>query len=538
VPNPTLSALNIPNPIASPTGSGYYVVSVTDSIGCFRSDTVVIQNPAFNISLGPDITTCIGTPVTIRPTLTPPSPGYVFKWSPGTGLNNTTILSPTFTPYKLGFDTLMIRVDSGVCADADTFIIRTLPDTFAVTDTAVCEGLAFVPNNLVQGHPAFTYSWAPNPPAVLDFSSTPNGINPTITPDTTRTFFITARYPTCPDIVRQFTVRVEPMPKVDLGASVVQKCFYTPLYLTAHVKPTWFTQYAFQWDVNDGLDELNSPIVTFTGPKDTTLVVRVTTPLGCLGIDSVRVEVYEGKFGSATPSDTAVCPRSPVTMTAAGGISYLWRPALYLSDTTGSVVTANPRTSTDYTLFVTDKNGCVDTIPVSLQVYSEALVSVPDSAILYPGQSYQLDPGGNALYFSWFPTVGLSNPNLSNPVATPSVNTRYYVTGTTESGCVATDSIYVLVHEESAINMPNAFTPGVMPNPEFKVAHLGTASLKSFRVYNRWGTKVFETSDINTGWNGTFNGEPQPMGVYIYTVEAVSNKGKAFVKQGNVTLIR
>jgi gliding motility-associated-like protein len=149
-----------------------------------------------------------------------------------------------------------------------------------------------------------------------------------------------------------------------------------------------------------------------------------------------------------------------------------------------------------------------------------------------------MDPSGNCLYFTWFPTVGLSNPNASNPIATPLVNTRYYVTATTEAGCKATDSIYVLVHDESALNMPNAFSPGSNPNPEFKVLHLGTATLKSFRVYNRWGNKVFETSNIEQGWNGQYNGAPQPMGVYVYSVEAVTNTGKTFTRQGNVTLIR
>ena len=95
-----------------------------------------------------------------------------------------------------------------------------------------------------------------------------------------------------------------------------------------------------------------------------------------------------------------------------------------------------------------------------------------------------------------------------------------------------------MVVEETPMNMPNAFTPGVQPNPEFKLSHKGVASLKSFRIYNRWGTKVFETTDINEGWDGQFNGQPQPMGVYIYTIEAKTNKGNDFVKQGNVTLIR
>ena len=57
----------------------------------------------------------------------------------------------------------------------------------------------------------------------------------------------------------------------------------------------------------------------------------------------------------------------------------------------------------------------------------KATVSMPDTVILYPGESYQLNPQGNLLYYSWFPTVGLSpNAAVSNPIASPTVNTRYY----------------------------------------------------------------------------------------------------------------
>jgi gliding motility-associated-like protein len=361
---------------------------------------------------------------------------------------------------------------------------------------------------------------------------------PTVTADTTRTFQITMKYPTCPDVVRNITFRVEPLPNVDLGFDTIQKCFYTPLYVTAHVHPTWFTQYAYLWNTDDNIDVLTSPIITFTGPNDTLLTVTVTTPLGCTGTDSVRINVYQGSFGKVTPPDTAVCPHNPITMTASGGITYLWRPSIYLSDSTGPTVIADPATSTDYTVYVTDKNGCIDTLPVSLQVYSDVTVSLPDSAILYPGDSYQLDPIGNALYFTWFPTVGLTNPGIASPIATPTVNTRYFVTGTTEAGCKATDSIYILVHEESVIDMANAFTPGLTSNSDFRVSHLGLASLKSFRIYNRWGTKVFDTKDINQGWNGEYGGKPQPLGVYVYVVEGVTNKGTVVSKQGNVTLVR
>jgi gliding motility-associated-like protein len=536
VPDPTLSCTKCTNPIATPYGSGFYVVTVSDSIGCFRRDTVVIQNPSFKLDLGPDLTTCLGTPVNLKPKLGPPGAGYVFRWSDGAKVSDSTVLSPKFTPYALGYDTLVLRVDSGVCATADTMTIRTLPNSFSVVDTAVCEGAGFIPH--VTGDDEFKYVWTPNVATVLDFTGSPNGRRPSVKADTTRTFIVTAKYPTCPDIVRNITFRVEPMPKVDLGFDSIQKCFYTPLYQTAHVLPGWYTNYTYQWKMNDFIDDVNSPIITYTGQKDTMLMVTVTTPLGCTGKDSVRVLVYEGKFAKVSPEDTGICPYNPVKMKASGGVSYLWQPSTYLSDSTGSEVTARAKTSMNYTLYVTDKNGCVDTMPVDLRVFSEASVSVPDSIELYPGEFYQMNPLGNAHYFTWFPVNGLSNPSAANPIATPTVNTRYFVTGVTETGCVATDSIYVMVHEESVIDIPNAFTPGMAPNSTFNVEHLGIANLKSFRIYNRWGTKVFETNDISKGWDGAFNGAPQPVGIYVFTVEATTNKGKELKKQGNVTLLR
>jgi gliding motility-associated-like protein len=75
-------------------------------------------------------------------------------------------------------------------------------------------------------------------------------------------------------------------------------------------------------------------------------------------------------------------------------------------------------------------------------------------------------------------------------------------------------------------------------NTEIKIIKRGIATLKYFRIFNRWGQKVFETTDIDEGWNGRFNGNLQPMGVYVYMVEAVTNTGRVFNKQGNITLIR
>ena len=86
--------------------------------------------------------------------------------------------------------------------------------------------------------------------------------------------------------------------------------------------------------------------------------------------------------------------------------------------------------------------------------------------------------------------------------------------------------------------MPNAFTPGNGPNGKFQVILRGEAKLNHMRIFNRWGTKVYESSDINDGWDGTFNGTAQPFDVYVYDIEAVTSTGRTFSKHGNVTLIR
>ncbi|MEO6830637.1 MAG: gliding motility-associated C-terminal domain-containing protein, partial [Chitinophagaceae bacterium] len=532
-----LSSTNIKNPIFRPYSTQSVYTVVTDSAtGCKRRDTVFVQYPPFKVALGPDITTCLGTPIILYPSLTPPASGYVFKWTGTdmTRLSDSVVLNPKYTPTVAGDNTYKIRVDSGGCAVIDSFTIHTLPNTVNVRDTALCQyAIMDSTNVLVNGNNAFYYTWSPT----LGLNN-PHTQTPTISADTTRTYTITASYPNCPDIANHVTIKVEPNPLVNIDPNSISTCAYAPVFLQAHVTPTWYSDYSFAWQADAALDSFNTEQVTFSGTQTTMLHVLVTTPIGCVGSDSVFIEVYDGDFGTVSPSDSIICTHTPVHLEASGGISYRWTPSLYLSDSTGPDVTANLVASMAYTLYVTDKNGCIDTLAVHLKVDTAIVVSVLDSAVLYPGQSIKMNLKSNAIYYSWSPIVGLSNPGIANPVATPSESTLYYVTGATDAGCTAMDSIYVLVKDESIIAMANAFAPGSDFNSVYKVLHLGTASLKSFQIFDRWGVKVFETSDINQGWDGTYHNTPQPMGVYVYRVEAATAKGTLKIKQGNVALLR
>ena len=166
------------------------------------------------------------------------------------------------------------------------------------------------------------------------------------------------------------------------------------------------------------------------------------------------------------------------------------------------------------------------------------MINLGDSVTLFPGESYHIVPTTNCSSFSWFPPEGLSSIAVPDPVATPDVSTQYVVTATTENGCVVKDSISIYVSAESILGMPNAFTPGTGDNKEYRIFLRGAANINHFRIYNRWGNLVFETKDINKGWDGSWKGAPQPFGVYIYEIEAVTSAGRTFKKTGNLTLLR
>ena len=66
----------------------------------------------------------------------------------------------------------------------------------------------------------------------------------------------------------------------------------------------------------------------------------------------------------------------------------------------------------------------------------------------------------------------------------------------------------------------------------------GFVDLERFAIYNNYGNVVFESNSINKEWDGTFQGEPQPAGVYVYTLQLRDDLGRLQTYQGTITLIR
>ncbi|HET8573548.1 MAG TPA: choice-of-anchor L domain-containing protein [Edaphocola sp.] len=534
-PAGTVSDSIAKNVTVTPDSTTTYRVSVKlpSSLGCpASSDTVRIdvkRQP--HVDLGPDVFTCADT-VQLNAHTSPDNPDESYSWSPATGLNNSSIANPVAT--VAGEQTYVLTVNPGAigCDGKDSIKITVLPDHIDLLqdDTVVCQGTTL--QLFVDGDNHFDYNWAPALGIANDTAK-----NTTVVAQQSALYSVTASYPTCPPMSDSFYLEVQPVPVVNAGPDRTI-CSYDTIQLYASVMPSGYGQYAYEWSPSADLTNPGIKNPVFSGDHGRTQVVTVRTPIGCTGKDSLMITVNPGDFLAVSPVDTGFCPPDGVQMNATGAVQYVWSPGAGLTDPGIANPFAQPQSSTEYTLIAKSIAGCYDTAKVYIQVYPSAVIDLPDSVQIWPGESYQIHPNGNALYFSWFPPSGLSADNISDPVASPSVRTRYFVTAKTENGCIVKDSIDVLVNTTPVYEAPNAFAPGSGPNGVFKIEKRGFVKLKSFTVYNRWGNKVFETDDINRGWDGSFNGKPQPAGVYVYVIEAYADTGALVRKTGNVTLIR
>lgn len=239
-------------------------------------------------------------------------------------------------------------------------------------------------------------------------------------------------------------------------------------------------------------------------------------------------------------ADTGMCPHDTITLHATGGVAYHWQAdsGAYISDTLIADPQVSPPTGWSYTVYGVNSSGCLDTATARVQVFPAAVVQLPDSVVLYYGESFRFSPQTNCLTFNWFPPQGLNADDVSDPIADPLVDTRYIVIGTTEEGCSVKGSVDVYRSAEVILTLPNAFTPGNGPDNLFMPIHKGNVALDYLRIYNRWGQLLYESNDLNQGWDGTWHGIPQPEGVYVYIMQGHTSEDRILTKQGNVTLIR
>jgi len=178
-----------------------------------------------------------------------------------------------------------------------------------------------------------------------------------------------------------------------------------------------------------------------------------------------------------------------------------------------------------------------------------ANIDLGDERIIQQGDSVALEAILNftpvRLQWSNTATLRLSEDGLT-AIARPERTTLYRLTATTGSGCMLSQTVRVVVEERPEVYYaPNVFSPNDDGQNDYFTLYGGgdLRQITVLRIYNRWGTLVFEGNDLapNTGeegWDGTLAGRDQPAGVYVYQAELMDDRGQRFRVSGSITLLR
>lgn len=232
------------------------------------------------------------------------------------------------------------------------------------------------------------------------------------------------------------------------------------------------------------------------------------------------------------------CENNPTVLLSAAETGGTWSGGSYIN-ATGSF---NPATAGpgDFTVTYTIAGVCGDVDSETIHVNDVADVnaaSVDESCIGAANGSIDLTvSGGLAPYsFTWNPAA--STEDLAN--LTPG---SYTVIVSDAHSCSVTQTYDILAGTSECIPesfyIPNIFSPnGDGINDIFYVRATGIKTLKVI-IYDRWGEKIFEFTDPNLGWDGTFRGKLLDAAVFVYYVEAEMNSGTIYKEKGNITLVK
>lgn len=191
---------------------------------------------------------------------------------------------------------------------------------------------------------------------------------------------------------------------------------------------------------------------------------------------------------------------------------------------------------------------CMDTVRLPITVYPKLKIELGPDLVLPTGTLLPLNTtvtNGPVSFWAWTPDKDLTCNNCNLPVATIKKDITYIVNAETQNGCRASDSISIKVFcQDAQVYIPNVFTPdGDGLNDLLMVRASGIKSVKSFRIFNRWGQVVFEKSNFIpnekiSGWDGMILGKAANPDVYVYTCEVICENDVTYTYKGNVTLIK
>ena len=416
-PTTGLSNPNISNPVASPSTTTTYTVSVTGGNplcpGTYTDQVTVFVN-------GVTPTASNNGPICSGQTLNLTSSsgtGNTYSWSGPNGFTSTA-QNPSIsnaTPSASGVYT--VTVTNGGCsgtASTTVSVSNGASVTASASPASICAGQS---TTLTAGG-ASTYSW----------SSGGSGSSISVTPGSTTTYTVTGTISGCTGTAT-VSVTVNPAPSVTASASPASICAGQSTTLTAGGAST------YSWSSG------GSGSSTSVTPGGTTTYTVTGTSSGCTGTATVSVTVNPLPNVTASASPAAICTGQSTTLSAGGASTYSWS-----SGGSGSSTSVTPGGTTTYTVTGTS-SGCAGTATVSVTVNPLPNVTASASpATICNGQSAILTAGGAGTY-SW------STGGSGSSISVSPVNTITYTVTGTSLGCTGTASVSVTVNDNATLSI-------------------------------------------------------------------------------------
>ncbi len=289
---------------------------------------------------------------------------------------------------------------------------------------------------------------------------------------------------------------------------------------------------------------LNTTTGIYSGPFSTgssvfRYIVNGTAPCGN---DTAFATVTIGNLNLLSDSAVSICNGESVNLNNIYNLSGL---QVIQPWTLNNQVVNNPSAvslSGDYQLVTGNASGCRDSVTVTVSVLPPLNVSAGSDITAVYNQPIRIQGSGSGQFqWYWSPSNAIvSNAQVAQPTVTLTESAYQFILEVTNAaGCRESDTMNVKVFKGPAYYLPNAFSPnGDGINETFTPFEVGINSTNWFRIYNRYGQLVFNSSSARKGWDGRFKGKPQDTGTYTWMIRGVGFNGKLIEQKGTVILIR
>lgn len=532
-PNTALNSTAGTTVTASPTITTTYTVVGTLTSGCTASTTVVVNlgnNPT--VTVNPSTSTlCDGSNINITA-----FGAATYSWSPANTLNNALSATVVANPTANTTYTVIGTAANGCTSSATTEVSLVMPVQVAASASAsiICPGniVTLTAQNVNQ------YSWLPAG-GTGQFTDAY-----AVTPQQSTTYTVTGTDANGCTSSATLSLQVLNPPQITASNNNTLICEGDFTTLTAGGAQS------YTWTPFTSLSAGTGASVTANPTATITYTVNGVDANGCSASATVVVNIDPLPVAAFSVDPESGCDPLLVNFTnnSTNALSYSWvfdNGQFAQSENALTVYTIGtfyPR------LIATNTAGCSDTALFStgITVYPPPVAdfsSSPDTGVLMKYTEAlvtftNLSQGAET--YLWNFGDGNSS-NLDNPEHQYLSQGNYFVSllAISAQGCTAdiTKGPYE-VEGMPPVFVPNTFTPnGDGANDVLRVFAIG---LKEFdlRIYDRWGTLVFASRDINTTWDGTYNGRRLNSGVYIYQLQATLQNDDPLLKYGDVNLLR